>query len=84
MRGLDQALDEARFELRRDGQRIVLHPKVLGLLLLLVSQRHRAVADRELMAALWPREKVARPSIKRAVKGARTALANHGQQCIRT
>ncbi|MEY4508247.1 MAG: hypothetical protein RLZZ450_369 [Pseudomonadota bacterium] len=59
-------------------------PKVLRLLFLLVGQRHRAVADEELMMALWPNETVGRASIKRAVMGARTVLDNRGQSCIRT
>jgi DNA-binding winged helix-turn-helix (wHTH) protein len=80
----DFELDEPRFELRRRGERMLVQPKVLRLLFLLVAQRHRAVSDEELMAVLWPNETVGRASIKRAVMGARTALENRGQSCIRT
>lgn len=77
-------LDQPRFELRIRGQPVDVQPKVLRLLILLVTERHRCVADDELLAAVWPRETVSRASIKRAVMGARTALRDRGQGCIRT
>src|SRR5262252_937736 len=69
-------LDAARFELRRDGQRVEVQPKVLRLLLYLVEHRERAVANEELMRELWPDTKVAAGSLKRAVLGARQALGD--------
>lgn len=77
-------LDPARFELREDGQAVSVQPKVLRLLMLLVAERDRCVSDTELLAAVWPDETVSRASIKRAVMGARTALRDRGQGCIRT
>ncbi|MDB4990835.1 MAG: transcriptional regulator [Myxococcaceae bacterium] len=80
----DFELDEARFELRRLGQVVAAQPKVLRLLLLLVAERQRSVSDQELTRALWPGETVGPASIKRAVMGARIALDDRGQGCIRT
>lgn len=77
-------LDQARFELRCGGQAVVVQPKVLRLLLLLVAQRHRSVSEQELMDTLWPDETVGRASITRAIMGARVALDDRGQGCIRT
>lgn len=80
----DFELDPARFELRRAGVRVAVQPKVLRLLLLLVSERARALDEHALMRALWPNEKVGAASIKRAVMGARAALGDRGQTFIRT
>lgn len=80
----EHELDEARFELRRRGQRVEVQPKVLRLLCLLVAERHRAISDAELLATLWPAETVSHASIKRAIMGARTVLGQRGQDCIRT
>lgn len=82
----DFELDEVRFELRRAGVRVHVQPKVLRLLFYLVQQRERAVSSEELMRALWPDTTVGAGSLKRAVLGARQALADGGRACasIRT
>lgn len=72
-------LDEARFELRRAGQRVPAQPKVLKLLLHLVVHRNRSVPARELLETLWPGESVGAASVKRAVQGARAALGESGR-----
>jgi predicted ATPase len=77
-------LDEARFELRRDGERLSVQPKVLKLLLHLVLQRERVVSADELLRVLWPKETVSAASIKRAVAGARKALGEDGPSALRT
>jgi DNA-binding winged helix-turn-helix (wHTH) protein len=77
-------LDGSRFELRRCGTPIAAQPKVLRLLFLLVEQRARALPEAELLSRLWPNERVSRASVKRAVMGARIALGDRSQACIRT
>lgn len=72
-------LDEPQFELRCDGRRVQVQPKVLELLLHLISQRGRCVSHRELLAVLWPGEVVTNASIKRAVNGVRRALGERGE-----
>jgi DNA-binding winged helix-turn-helix (wHTH) protein/tetratricopeptide (TPR) repeat protein len=74
----DFELDEARFELRRAGQRVHLQPKVLKLLLYLVAHRNRTLPTTELLLTLWPGEHVGNASIKRAVRAARVALGESG------
>lgn len=72
----DYELDEPLFELRRAGQRVSVQPKVLRLLLLLVRHRARVVPHEELLAELWPNERVTHASIRRAVRSARRALGD--------
>jgi len=77
-------LDGSRFELRRRGMPVAVQPKVLRLLLLLVEHSARALPEAELLSRLWPNERVGRASVKRAVMGARIALGDRSQACIRT
>lgn len=76
----DVELDEARFELRRHGTPVAVQPKVLRLLMYLVKHRSRAVPSDELLAELWRGETVCRGSLKRAVRLARRALGDDGEQ----
>src|SRR6185295_16558344 len=46
-------LDEAGFELLRDGQPVAVEPRALKLLLHLARNRQRAVPSAELAAILW-------------------------------
>jgi DNA-binding winged helix-turn-helix (wHTH) protein len=68
-------LDESVFELRREGKRVPVQPKVLRLLFYLVRHRQRTVPNEELLRALWPAELVGRGSLTRAVHEARRALS---------
>ncbi|HYE90195.1 MAG TPA: hypothetical protein VEA38_04200 [Terriglobales bacterium] len=45
-------LDPERYELRRDGTRVPLEPRVMEVLAYLVAQRDRIVAKDELLARL--------------------------------
>jgi DNA-binding winged helix-turn-helix (wHTH) protein len=76
----DAELDEARFELRRRGAPIAVQPKVMRLLIYLVQHRNRVVPGDELLAELWRGETVCRGSLKRAVRLARRALGDDGEQ----
>jgi DNA-binding winged helix-turn-helix (wHTH) protein len=67
-------LDESVFELRHEGKRIPVQPKVLRLLFYLVRHRGRTVPNEELLRAVWPAEVVGRGSLTRAVHEARRAL----------
>jgi DNA-binding winged helix-turn-helix (wHTH) protein len=73
-------LDHGRFELRRDGTRVLAQPKALRLLFYLVAHRARAVPSDELLAQLWRGESVTRGSLKRAVLSARRALGEAGER----
>ncbi len=79
-------IDEERHELRRDGDRIAVQPKVFAVLLHLVRNRARAVSKKELLAQVWPGETVGRTSLTRAINAARAALGDDGDQqaAIRT
>lgn len=82
----DFQLDLATVELRRAGERVHLQPKVFKLLMHLVENRHRSVTNEELLAVLWPNERVSPASITTAVRSARIALGDAGtsQAAIRT
>jgi|HubBroStandDraft_5_1064220.scaffolds.fasta_scaffold28690_1 DNA-binding winged helix-turn-helix (wHTH) protein len=67
-------LDESVFELRQEGKRIPVQPKVLRLLFYLVRHRERTVPKEELLRAIWPAEAVGEGSLTRAVHQARRAL----------
>ncbi|MGH0034191.1 MAG: AAA family ATPase [Myxococcota bacterium] len=67
-------LDPARFELRREGTRIEVQPKVLDLILYLVRNRHRVVARDEVLREVWPDAVVTDASLAKAVRTARRTL----------
>lgn len=77
-------LDPERFELRNGDQAVSIEPKVLGLLLLLVENRHRTVEKRELLAKNWPDVVVGEASLARAVMEARRAIGDDGHTMILT
>lgn len=78
------ALDEELFELRRDGQRVPVQPKVLGLLFLLVRERQRTLTKAEVLDAVWPGVSVTEASLARAVSEARKAIEDEEQTAIVT
>ncbi len=82
----DFELDELRFELRRNGCRVDVQPKVLRVLLHLAAHRERCVSKRELLEQVWPGEHVTTASVKRAIGGARRALGQRvdAETSIRT
>jgi len=82
----DFALDQARFELRRSDCPVAVQPKVVRMLLHLVTQRDRVVGNEELFRVVWPGERVGVASITRAVIGVRRALGEAGdsQHSVRT
>ena len=82
----DYTLDPQRYELRRQGTRIPLRPKVFQVLTYLIEQRHRVVTRDELLAQVWPNQCVGEETLTSCVKAARRAVGDSGQaqRVIRT
>ena len=79
-------LDVARRELTRDGEPVVVQPRVFDLLVFLVEHRSRAVNKDEIQDAVWPGMVVTETALTRAVMKARRAVgddASH-QRVIKT
>jgi len=77
-------LDEERFELRRDGVKVPVQPKVLELLLHLVRARERVVLRAELFETIWAGVAVSEASLSRAVLEARRAIGDDLQEVLVT
>jgi DNA-binding winged helix-turn-helix (wHTH) protein len=69
-------LDETRYELRRKGRVVPLHPKAFDLLAYLIAHRDRVVARDELLERVWGGTKVADTSLSKAISSARKALGD--------
>jgi len=79
----DYTLAPQCYELRHQGTRIPLRPKVFQVLTYLIEQRHRVVTRDELLAAVWPNQCVGEETLTSCVKAARRALGDSGQaQCV--
>ncbi len=74
-------LDGTRRELRHDGKRIQLEPNGYRILAYLVQHRHRAVARRELMEAVWPEVHVSIASLYTAFYQLRSTLRAADPSC---
>jgi len=70
----DLVIDETRYEIRRNGTVIRVEPKIFDLIRLLSKSAGRVVPRDELLAALWPNQRVTDASLRRAVGEARRAL----------
>jgi TolB-like protein/Tfp pilus assembly protein PilF len=79
-------LDGARFELRRDGERVAIEPQVLSVLLLLAENRDRMVSKDELIEHVWDGRIVSETAVAARIKAARKAVGDKGstQKVIRT
>src|SRR5262245_22635953 len=82
----EYTLDPQCYELRRDGTRVPLRPKVFQVLTYLIAQRHRVVTRDELLAEIWPTQCVSEETLTSCVKAARRALGDsgHAQGMIQT
>jgi len=78
LRFRDCELDLARRELRRAGQLVRMQPTPLRLLLYLAEHRDRTVSRDELLGAIWPDVVVGDESVTRALKEARRAVGDDG------
>ena len=78
---LDQniELDEALFELRRDGAAVALEPQAFDVLLYLVRHRDRVVPKEELMDEVWGGRFVSETAVTSRIKQVRRALGDDGQ-----
>lgn len=77
------ALDEGRFELRRDGEPVKLEPRALDLLLHLARHAGHVVSKEELVREVWHGKFVTDSAVTYAVAEARRALAS-GEDAIAT
>ncbi|MEZ5462264.1 tetratricopeptide repeat protein [Dokdonella sp.] len=64
----------ASHELLRNGQAVVVQPKVFDFIAYLVVNRSRLVDKNELLEAVWPRQIVTEAALSRCVMKARRAL----------
>ena len=76
----DFELDTDNFELRRNGVKLTLEPKVYDLLSYLVSSQKKLVTKEELYEHLWPNQIVTEASLSNQIKEARKALGDNGKQ----
>lgn len=70
----DFELDEQRFELRRNGTLVNAQPRVLEILLFLVTHRERLVTKDELRANVWKEVTVSGAALRQAIREARAVL----------
>ena len=82
----DFELDPARFELRRDGERVHAEPQVLQLLQLLVDQRHRMLTKDEIVDTIWDGRAISDSALSSRIKTARQLIGDDGkaQRLIKT
>src|SRR5512134_852339 len=69
-------LDTASFRLLREGEPVALSPKIIDLLLYLVSRQSVLVGKDELFGALWPDVAVTDNALTQAVSELRQALGD--------
>lgn len=75
-----------RHEVWRDGQLQPAAPKVFGLLVYLLQERHRVVQRHELLDAIWQRQDVSDSVLARTIMQARKTIGDSASQptCIKT
>lgn len=71
-------LDAARFELRRDGQRVAVEPRTFDLLKLLAANIGRTVTRDDIFAEIWKGRIVSDAALSSQVRAARQALGDDG------
>jgi DNA-binding winged helix-turn-helix (wHTH) protein len=72
-------LDLRRPELRRDGERVRIHRRALGVLCALAEAKGEIVSKDELMARLWPGRIVEEGNLHVHVSALRKSLDEHGK-----
>lgn len=72
----DLVIDEARFEILRNGVSIPVEPKVFDLIRFLAQNAGRVVPRDELLRVLWSDQHVTDASLRRVVREARRALGS--------
>lgn len=76
----DFTLNPPCYELRRQGTRVPLRPKVFQVLTYLIEQRHRVVSREELLTHVWSAQCVNEEVLTSCIKAARRALGDSGQR----
>ena len=76
------AVHPQRREVLRDGQLQDLPPKAFELLLMLLRERHRAVAKAELVNALWQQQAVSDSVLARTLMKVRQAIGDPAAQPV--
>ncbi|MCU0304316.1 MAG: winged helix-turn-helix domain-containing protein [Thermoanaerobaculales bacterium] len=72
----DVVFDPADGALRRDGRRIALTPKVIGILGVLVEAAPRTVTKEQILDAVWPETVVSEAALTQRVRELRHALGD--------
>jgi len=80
----DFTLDVGRGCLLKSGIEVKLRPKLYETLTFLVKNPGRLIAKQELIEAIWPDSFVTDDSLVQCVIELRRALADHGQQLLKT
>jgi len=71
-------LDTARFELRKEGEKVPVEPQVFDLLLFLARNSNRTVTREEIFAAIWGDRIVSDAALSSQIKAARKAVGDDG------
>ena len=79
-------LDTQCYELRQDGRRVPLRPKVLHVLTYLLEHRDAVVSKDALIAQVWPGQSISDETLSTCITAARRAVGDSGQaqQVIQT
>jgi adenylate cyclase len=82
----NQVVDPGRRELIRDGQRVLVEPKVFDLLVYLIENQDRVVTKDDLIAHVWGGRIVSDSALTSGINAARKAIGDsgHEQRLIRT
>jgi TolB-like protein/Tfp pilus assembly protein PilF len=79
-RFLDYTVITGRREILRDGQPVLVEPKVYELIVCLLERHERAVGKEELQDAIWPKVIVTESALTRCVMKARQALGDDAKR----
>lgn len=79
-------IDQANFQLLREGERLVAEPLLFDLLIYFVNNPQKLLSKDELMKAVWGGRIVSDATIASAVKNVRKLIGDSGQKqhCIKT
>lgn len=73
-------IDTREFQLRVNGIRVDIEPKVFDLLCYLVTNQGRLITRDELFENLWPNQVVSDTSLSNQIKAARKAIGDDGRK----
>jgi pimeloyl-ACP methyl ester carboxylesterase/DNA-binding winged helix-turn-helix (wHTH) protein len=73
-------LDQDRFELRRDGEPVLVEPQVFDVIVHLLRNRDRLVTKEELLDEVWGTRFVTESTLTTRIKSARRVVDDDGQR----